>query len=256
MFGYFYHGTTRTIQSIFGNLFKDIHVLRKNQAGDTIQDIKVPIIYGPKHRWYYRITQDPNLGDVRDDDAKTQNPVQNVVPAMSYEMTGIDYVADKKLPQVGKQVKVKTTDNTVLTRTFNPVPVVYTFDLHIITKYHADGLQILEQILPWFTPDFSVSIVQPGMDFKKDVKITLQYPIKPEEEWEGDFTKIDSVTWSLTFHVEADLYGPIKDQGIIRHANIRLTPDPDVVIYDEFLVKPVPETVNPDEPFDVTYERI
>ena len=140
MFGtYFYHQTSRKMVVAFGSLFNTIEVRRTNSAGSVLETLKVPLAYGPKEKFLTRISADPNL-----------NPkIALSVPRMGFELTSMTYDGVRKLNTMGRNVATGTTG---LKKQFNPVPYNWDFSLYIYVKNAEDGTQILEQILPFFTP--------------------------------------------------------------------------------------------------------
>lgn len=199
MFGtYFYHQTTRKMVVAFGTLFNDIEVRRTDAGGNVIELIKVPLAYGPKQKFLTRISADPNL-----------NPqVALTVPRMGFELTSLNYDAQRKLNTIGKTSRTGTTG---LKTQYNPVPYNFEFSLFIYVKNAEDGTQILEQILPFFTPDFTVTMnLIPSMGVVKDIPIVLN-SVTSEDSYEGDFATRRSIIWTLTFQMKGYFYPNIRD---------------------------------------------
>ena len=160
MFGtYFYHQTSRKMVVAFGSLFNNIEVRRTDNSDAVTEIIKIPLSYGPKDKMLVRISQDPNL-----------NPkVSLTVPRMGFELTSMTYAGARKLNTMGRNVKKGTTG---LKKQFNPVPYNWDFSLYVFVKNAEDGTQILEQILPFFTPDFTVTMtLVSGMTVKMDIPL-------------------------------------------------------------------------------------
>ena len=200
MFGtYFYHQISRKMVVAFGSLFNDLEVRRTNSAGSVIETIKVPLSYGPKEKFLTRISADPSL-----------NPkVALTVPRMGFELTSMTYDGVRKLNTVGKNVKSGTTSG--LKKQYNPVPYNWDFSLFIYVKNAEDGTQILEQILPFFTPDFTVTMnLVSSMTEKRDVPLVLQ-SVTSEDTYEGDFASRRSIIWTLSFIFKGFLYPNITD---------------------------------------------
>ena len=144
---YFYHQIIRKTVIAFGTLFNDIHVQHDDSAGNVISDIKVPIAYGPRQKFLARITQQAELNKA----------TQITLPRMSYEITNIAYDSSRKAG-ITQTFKSKDVNNDQMKKVFMPVPYNLGFDLNILVKTQDDGLQILEQILPFFQPGFNISI--------------------------------------------------------------------------------------------------
>ena len=201
MFGtYFYHQTSRKMVVAFGTLFNNIEVRRTDSADAVVEVIKIPLSYGPKDKMLVRISQDPNL-----------NPkVALTVPRMGFELTSMTYDGARKLNTMGRNVKKGTTG---LKKQFNPVPYNWDFSLYVFVKNAEDGTQILEQILPFFTPEFTVTMtLVSGMTVKMDIPLVLN-SVTSEDSYEGDFATRRSIIWTLSFLMKGYLYPSITDNA-------------------------------------------
>ena len=201
MFGtYFYHQTSRKMVVAFGTLFNNIEVRRTDSADAVVEVIKIPLSYGPKDKMLVRISQDPNL-----------NPkVALTVPRMGFELTSMTYDGARKLNTMGRNVKKGTTG---LKKQFNPVPYNWDFSLYVFVKNAEDGTQILEQILPFFTPEFTVTMTLiSGMTIKMDIPLVLN-SVTSEDSYEGDFATRRSIIWTLSFLMKGYLYPSITDNA-------------------------------------------
>ena len=203
MFGtYFYHQTSRKMVVAFGTLFNNIEVRRTDSSDAVTEVIKIPLSYGPKDKMLIRISQDPNL-----------NPkVALTVPRMGFELTSMTYDGARKLNTMGRNVKKGTTG---LKKQFNPVPYNWDFSLYVFVKNAEDGTQILEQILPFFTPDFTVTMtLVSGMTVKMDIPLVLN-SVTSEDTYEGDFATRRSIIWTLSFLMKGFLYPSVTDNAKI-----------------------------------------
>ena len=203
MFGtYFYHQTSRKMVVAFGTLFNNIEVRRTDSADAVTEIIKIPLSYGPKDKMLIRISQDPNL-----------NPkVALTVPRMGFELTAMSYDGARKLNTMGRNVKKGTTG---LKKQFNPVPYNWDFSLYVFVKNAEDGTQILEQILPFFTPDFTVTMtLVSGMTVKMDIPLILN-SVSSEDTYEGDFATRRSIIWTLSFIMKGFLYPSVTDNAAV-----------------------------------------
>ena len=201
MFGtYFYHQTSRKMVVAFGTLFNNIEVRRTDSSDAVTEVIKIPLSYGPKDKMLIRISQDPNL-----------NPkVALTVPRMGFELTAMSYDGARKLNTMGRNVKKGTTG---LKKQFNPVPYNWDFSLYVFVKNAEDGTQILEQILPFFTPDFTVTMtLVSGMTVKMDIPLILN-SVSSEDTYEGDFATRRSIIWTLSFIMKGFLYPSVTDNA-------------------------------------------
>ena len=201
MFGtYFYHQTSRKMVVAFGSLFNNIEVRRTDSSDAVTEVIKIPLSYGPKDKMLVRISQDPSL-----------NPkVALTVPRMGFELTSMTYDGARKLNTMGRNVKKGTTG---LKKQYNPVPYNWDFSLYVFVKNAEDGTQILEQILPFFTPDFTVTMTLiSGMTVKMDITLVLN-SVTSEDSYEGDFASRRSIIWTLSFLMKGFLYPSVTDNA-------------------------------------------
>ena len=206
----FYHGIVRKSIVAFGRLFSDVYIDRKqgdSVTGTTIQRLQVPLAYAPKEKWLVRIEQDPNL----------ENHTYTSLPRMSFEIIGYTYDSSRKL---NRMQKIECGDGTG-TQSFMYSPVPYNIDisLYILTKTQEDGLQIIEQILPTFTPEYTLSVnVVPDMNVKIDVPIILN-SVSVQDEYDGDFQTRRFVTHTLNFQMKTNLFGNISGHSVIETVN-------------------------------------
>lgn len=210
---------------MFGSLLNDISIQRLDKNGRPIsgQLIKVPISFGPKQKWLVRLTQDPNAGATASDGSPTQTPVEIVVPRMGFDLKAFSYDNQRELPSSGKNVRLLT--NNTLNRVYNPVAYIFPFELTIATKSMEDMFQIVEQILPFFTPTFTVTVQESQLSQTKDIVITLKTPVTPEIEPYGDPKESKLLTCTLNFELAGYLYGPQIPQKIITQVDLRLFAD-------------------------------
>ena len=213
MFGHqYYNQVIRRYVVMFGTLFNDIIVQRFNKAGQRIQALKVPIAYGPKEKFLVRITQDPEL----------TNQSQVSLPRMGFEMTGMQYMPDRKLSSTQRRVNTvgTTGSNNSIKTVYTPVPYDFNFSLSVFVKNADDGVQILEQILPFFTPEWTTTLkIIPEMNIKHDVPTVLQ-SVTTEDAYDGDFETRRSLIYNLDFLVKGYIYGPVKKSGIIKRTMV------------------------------------
>ena len=174
----FYHETIRKVVVAFGTVFNDIHLVRKDNDGSIIQTMKVPLAYGPRQKFLVRLREDADL----------TKQVAVTLPRIGFEITGLSYDPGRKLNRVQQFKKVKGTTAKQLDTQYMPVPYNVDFELYILSKQSDDALQIVEQILPYFQPDYTVTINDnTDMGIKRDVPIILN-SVGYEDDYEGDFT--------------------------------------------------------------------
>jgi hypothetical protein len=197
---HFYNRTIRKIVVAFGTMFNDIHLVRYNKAGTVEQQhIKVPLNWGSKEKYLTRITSDPTL----------TKSIATVVPRMSFEMTGMSYDAQRKQVTTQRNFAKGTAAGTLKSQ-YVPVPYNFDFTLSIYVRNTEDGTQILEQILPFFTPDFTVSLdFIPEMSRKYDMPVILN-SVDSSVDYEGDFMNTRLIIWTLNFTAKAAIFPPVK----------------------------------------------
>ena len=202
----FYHQTIRKYVALFGTLFNDINIEKKNSSGVVVSRQKVPISYGPKQKFLSRINQDASL----------DRQVAIQLPRMAFEMTGMAYDPVRKLNSVGTVTHKETLNgNRNVKKMYNPSPYIFDFSLYAFVDNAEDGTQILEQILPFFTPEFNVSVnILTDMGIKIDVPIIFQSATS-EDSYEGEFSARRTIIWSIAFMLKAFIYPDIKEGGSI-----------------------------------------
>ena len=184
----FYHRTIRKIVVAFGTVFNDIILQRMKSDGTTKKTaFKVPLSYGAKEKYLTRITADPTL----------TKAVQTVIPRISFEMVSMSYDTGRKLNTLTQNFAANTS--TSIKTQYRPVPYNFEFNLSIYVRNTEDGTQILEQILPFFTPDFTVTVnFIPEMNQKYDMPIVLN-SVNSTVDYEGDMMTTRLIMWDLTF---------------------------------------------------------
>jgi hypothetical protein len=207
MFSTFYHATTRKLVTAFGTLFNNIYIERTDEG--VTKKIKVPLIYSPKEKFIHRLNLDID---------KTM--IQTVLPRMGFSITGISYDAERKKNSLNKRWKqeIGTNDEVTFQYRYEDVPYNIDFELYIYTRNIDDGLQIVEQILPFFVPDFTITIKPKVLDNsleKVDIPIILNQVI-PNEVYDQSFSEDTRVlNWDLQFTAKTNFYGPVRNSSSI-----------------------------------------
>lgn len=202
---YAYHKTIRKLVVAFGNLFNEIKLARYDADGKEVEHFLVPLVYGGKEKYVSRLEGDPDL----------DKKVQISLPIMSFEMNNMNYDAGRKLNTNFKNNAASGGTSTTLS-VYNPVPFDFDFSLYAYVRNIEDGAQLMEKILPYFTPDYTINLnMIPEMGVVKQVPIILK-SVNNEVDYEGDYnSKIRSVIWTLNFTVKGYLYGPVTQPKII-----------------------------------------
>ena len=209
---YFYHEIIRKTVISFGTLFNDIHVRHQDQAGNDISDIKVPVAYGTRQKFLARITQQAELNKA----------TQITLPRMSFEITNISYDSSRKAGITQTFKAADSTDGNNMKKVFMPVPYNLGFELNILVKLQDDGLQILEQILPFFQPAFTLSIdLVKSIGEKRDIPMILN-SISQQDDYEGDFSTRRALIYTLSFTAKTFMFGHIAKtpEGLIRKVQV------------------------------------
>jgi hypothetical protein len=207
---FFYNRTIRKIVVAFGTIFNDLQIIRFTKAGVEKERIRVPLSYGAKEKYMTRLLSDPDL----------LKSVNTVVPRISFDMTGMAYDPSRKQITTAKNF---ATNNSTTTLKSQRMPVPYTFDfsMSIYVRNTEDGTQILEQILPFFTPDYTVTvkfIPSMGDVGSSDMPITLN-SVSNEVDYEGDMASTRLIIWNLEFTARSYIWPAIKEESYIRNAN-------------------------------------
>lgn len=250
MFGnWFYHKRVRTAVSLFGSLFNNLYVLRQNSSGETISQVKVPLAYAPKRNFLARI-EEMSKGE----DAERRVAIK--LPRMSFEITNMAYEATRQLPKVN--TISKAIQNSYLTRQklYTSTPYTISFQLNIYAKSQDDALQVVEQILPYFAPQYTAT-VKPFTDIPsltEDVPITLS-SVTMQDDFEGSIEQRRTIVYTLDFEMKISFHGPLSDGApVIRDVRNNFfligsgLADSDVYL-QTLQIEPDPNTVNADSDY-------
>jgi hypothetical protein len=213
----FYNSLFKKYVIIFGTLFNNIKVERKDSQGHLVQTFKVPIAYGPREKFLARLEDNP--------DAAALTAIK--LPRMAFEISNIQYDPSRKLQSVNRVVSKKNLNGVnVYDKVHNPVPYNIGFRLDILSKTMEDGLRIVEQILPYFTPEWTVSAKLLGNDFDNvtDIPIILE-SVQYDDEYAADFLSRRILTFTLNFTMKCYFYGPVTESKIIKLITVALYPD-------------------------------
>jgi len=247
MFGdYFYNQSLRKMTIAFGQIFNNIQIRRKDSSGNTVQSIRVPLGYGPKEKFLTRLDQQPSLDN---------REFAVTLPRLGFEISGIQYDPTRKLTRVQKFKRVKTgKTGKIMDFNYMPVPYNISFNLFSFTATAEGGLQIIEQILPFFQPDYTVTInVVPELNLKRDVPIILGN-VGFSDNYDGSFTNRRAVIYTLSFTAKTYLYGPATTQKVIKKVQSDLFTDTDRTSAREerIVVVPNPTSADADDDFGFT----
>lgn len=207
---FFSHRTIRKVVVAFGTMFNDLIITRITHSGAQKEHFKVPLSYGAKEKYLTLITSDPTL----------TKSIAVTVPRISFNLDSLSYDPTRKQMSTIRNFSANTS--TATKTQFAPVPYNFEFSLSIYVRNTEDGTQILEQILPFFTPDFTVTVdFIPSMDQKYDLPIILN-SVTSTVDYEGDMSTTRLIMWDLSFTVKGYVWPPIKSGEIIRQANTNI----------------------------------
>ena len=223
----YYHETIRKYVAVFGTLFNDINIQRRNSAGVITEQIKVPIEYSAKDKMLLHIRRM----------STTDASVQTTLPRMGFVLTGITYDGTRKLNTLGQVYAANTAAGTsTLMKQYNPVPYNFDFELTAAVDNAEDGAQIFEQIVPFFTPEFTVSVsLIPSMNIKPDISIVLN-STATEDSFEGDFTTRREIIWTFGFLMKGYIYPDIKSGSVTKEVIVNLRTPAEEVEISEYII--------------------
>jgi len=240
----FYHETIRNVIVAFGTMFNSVQIVRKNNSGEVIQAMKVPLAYGPQQKYLTRLNADPSVSAA----------TSITLPRLGFEIGALTYDAGRKLNRVQKFKKVKSAsaDANKLDSQFMPVPYNLEITLYAMAKNSDDALQIVEQILPYFQPDYTLTINDMAdMGIKRDVPIILN-SVSYEDNYQGDFTERRAIIYTMTFTAKFYLYGPVTSSSVIKTVQVDQytdMPDQSPKREQRYTVTPSPASADADDDF-------
>lgn len=193
----FYHGSTRKLIVAFGGLFNNIMVSTPDADGYVQKIVKVPIAFAQKEKFIVRLQQDPTL----------QEDIETLLPRLAYELTGYDYDSSRQLNKMNTKMCFRN-DGTPI-KMFAPVPYNVNFNLYSFTRTTDDNLQIMEQILPFFSPDMNLSI-----KMLADPEVVLEVPltlngVTTDDQYDGGFEERRYIISTYSFTMKTLFYGPM-----------------------------------------------
>jgi hypothetical protein len=250
MFGaHFYHKQIRNTVIAFGTIFNNINIKRLDSSGNPLQNIKVPLSYSPREKFIARLEQQSSL-------TGSDSSVAITLPRMAFEITAYSYDPTRKLNK-NQKIGVVTTnaDTTKLNSQYSPVPYDISFQLSVFTSNSDDGLQIIEQILPYFQPDYTVTMIESTtMDTKRDIPFILE-SVNYEDSYAGSLDTSRRIEYTLSFTAKIYLYGKISTGAIIKTVSADLydnTSDESPFRKERVTVTPNPTSADKDDTYTYT----
>jgi hypothetical protein len=234
-----YHGITRKAIVAFGVMFNNLNIRRRDSSNTVRQTIRIPLSYAPKNKMLSRIARLPN---------PDYPQVEVTLPRMSFEVIAFEYDGARKINLHNQQRTV--INETQAKRIYGPTPYNLTVNLYAYVKNQEDGLQIMEQIVPAFNPDFNVTVTYvPELNIKHDLPIILN-SITYDDQYEGQVQDHRMIIWTYTFTLKLYYYGPTETQEVIRQAIVNIFKDPELSArIDKYTVTTDPSTAAPSDDF-------
>ena len=202
----YYNESIRKLVTAFGALFNSIYIIRKDENQQITEKIRVPLMYGPKEKFIYRLKNESQISD--------ETHVQTTLPLMGFDMTSIMYDVNRKINRLTRKVQQGRSS-------YSEVPYNISFGLYVFTRNIDDNLQIVEQILPYFAPEFMISINIDELYPSVDIPIILN-SVAMNEDYEGAFDVRRSVTSMFDFTVKGYVYNKFCEPttGIIKNIDL------------------------------------
>lgn len=229
---YFYHAGIRKVIIAFGNLFSNINVIRVDSDKNVASNVQVPIGYGPREKWLTRATQDPKL----------DRNISMILPRIAFQMIGLSYDASRKI-NMNNKIRVINSNNQPIS-IITPVPYNITFKLDIVANMSNDVLQIMEQIVPFFTPQYNISIFPlDNIDMHKDIPIEISPDINIYDNYDDEWDKERYIIYTLTFTAKTELYADLGNQGVIKYVDVNIR-NMNNIIQESYTAQVVPSSAN------------
>lgn len=212
----FSHSITRKLIVAFGQLFSNIKIQRMNNLDVLEQLIDVPISYGNREKWYRRLQEEAEL-DQR---------VLITLPRIGFEITGFRYDSSRRLNKLTQFRKCTPTANGNFLSAYAPVPYKIGLTMYVMTKTQEDMFQIIEQIIPYFGPQYNLAInAVPGLGIVQNVPINLD-GVDFHDSYEGPMVDRREIVATLSFTANVEYLGPISDDAssIILHTKVKIDP--------------------------------
>jgi len=209
-FGEFdYHSAIRKYIIMFGNMFNDITIVRFNNAGAAVQTMTVPIAYGPKEKFLARLRQNSDLG----------REVATTLPRLSFEITGFNYDSTRAMNKQNRITSIGSGNNSMRSG-WAPAPYYIDISLYGMFANNEDAVQVVEQILPYFRPEWTNSVkIVPSLGIFVDVP-TVMTGMTLEDTYEADFQTRRAIIYTFNFTVKGYIYGPVTNKGLITRTRV------------------------------------
>lgn len=205
---HFNHETIRRYNAVFGNLFNELTIKRYDT--NPVKEISVPLMYGPGQKYIIKKNSDYSTID--------QNKIRTTLPRMSFALIGMSHNPQR---QGNKNIILKNDENVQ----YNRVPYDYIYQLQVKTKNYDDGIQIIQQICPFFTPYICVTMIDNSdLNIKTDVQLNLD-SVTPQDTFEGSMDDDRELMWDLNFTLQGWMYKPTLAREVIKQVDVTMIDD-------------------------------
>ncbi len=209
---YFYNGVIRKYIIMFGRMFNDVRVVRYDSNGNAVQTIGVPIAYGPKEKWLERIEGDPGI----------DKQVAIQLPRFGFELTNMTYDPTRALNKMHKNTNIGTSAG-YLQKQYTPIPYNFNISLYAFFANNEDAMQVVEQIIPFFRPEWTQSLkLIPEIGDYYDIPTVLN-DMSIEDTYENDFVTRRAIIYTFNFTVKGYVFGPVSNKGVIKRTIVDIT---------------------------------
>ena len=209
MFSSFNNKSIRKMVVAFGSLFDEIYVIRKNDTTGDEEKIKVPITFSSKEKFLKRLQNNSSITDK----VKTQINL----PYISFEIVNIIYDPSRKRNKLLTSTNSEVDSNGEIistSKTFSETPIAINFNIYFYSRSLDEVFQIVEQILPYFNPEFNIRIN--FNEVFKNVNVPISYrEFRLLDDHEGSFGNRRTVIGVMSFLASSFIFGEIKEMNLI-----------------------------------------
>jgi hypothetical protein len=240
----FGHSTIRNCTIGFGALFNGLKINRYSSNGTVTAQLDIPLAYSAQEKWAAKLKGNPDL----------QRSTSITLPRMAFQLVKPQYDPERKLNSNNKFTNIVAGNPSKLYQAYSPVPYNLFFELYLASKTIEDGLQMLEQILPYFTPAYNISInTLPELGIVQDTPVILT-DVHSDDNYISDWQEERIVMHTLAFTLKTNLFGPVTDATVIKkvtvnnYTNLQGIPS----LNDKYHVEVNPLTANKTDTYTLT----
>ena len=211
----FYNESIRKVVIAFGSLFESVYVTRYETDGSVREKIRVPLSYGSKEKFIWRLSQESSLSK--------NSRVLIVLPKLGFEITTMLYDPSRK---INRTIQRSDVVNGVFKKTYSEVPYNINFALYAFTRNMDDMLQIIEQIVPYFAPEYTITMKMNDLHQSVDIPFVLNNTTL-NEDYEGTFDNRRALISTFDFTSKTYIYPNIcgSTGSIIERSDVNFFDD-------------------------------